>query len=172
MEATISFTLGILSSIAAYYIINFIQKISRREKIKIEGHWGEFIPMSTGHRYSLGKIHFDKKRSIYAFDGTNYCDDGKPFCHWETVASHVDVRSKKFFYTFTAQVEGQLDTVYYGFGVLNLVKDQGGALIPIDGHYTSANVDGTAMSHSVVRMHTLQYDRRSNGTQLVQALSA
>lgn len=172
METLVSFALGIGSSIAAFYLINLFQyMVAKKDKIKIEGEWGEFVPMSLGRQYSFGRIYFDKGRKMYAFDGTNYSDNGERFCHWETVVSHVDANLKKFFYTFTAQLEGELDKIYYGFGVINLVKDASGSLVPMDGYYISANVDGKTMSHSMKRIDGVRYERGGDGQRIIPLLA-
>ncbi len=141
--------------------------------VKIEGDWAEYIPDSLGpspHQYSFGRIYFDKRRKIYACDGTNYLNDGQKFCHWTTITSHIDAAQRRFFYTFAAQMERELGVTYYGFGVINLQSERDGSLVPSDGHYVSANVDGKPMSHSMIRVTTMKYSRRTSGTKVVALL--
>lgn len=168
--AWLTFASGVMASLVAAAIYSFIVAQINRMKsaLRIEGVWGEFVPGSAGHRYTLGKIYYDKKRAIYAFDGTNYRDDGAQYCHFETIASHVDPVAKKYHYLFTAQLEGQLDKVYYGFGVVNLGEDATRSLIPVDGYYISASVDATAMSHSMIRATDIAYSRGSHGADVVK----
>ncbi|MDR3500680.1 MAG: hypothetical protein P4L72_15810 [Parvibaculum sp.] len=160
------------TSLIATYLYGMISYIMTRRRFNVEGVWAEYIPGSIGHQYSLGRIYHDKRRKIYAFDGTNYRNDGKKYCHWETVTSYVDVDRQKYFYTFNAQIEGELDKVYYGFGVVNLMPNNAGVLVPSDAHYISASVDGKAMSHSMIRAIDMSYSRTSTGADVITLVNA
>ena len=81
----------------------------------------------------------------------------------------MDVPGRKFFYTFVARVENELDKTYFGFGVVNLVVNDHDQLVPIDGHYVSANVDGRGMSHSMVPTD-LKYGRSTQGEMVLEAV--
>ena len=170
----LTFVSGVMASLVAAIIYSFTAARFSHMKstLRIEGVWGEFVPGSTDHRYTLGKIYYDKKRAIYAFDGTNYRDDGTQYCHFETIASHVDPVARKYHYLFTAQLEGALDKVYYGFGVVNLGEDESGRLAPLDGYYISASVDASAMSHSMVRATDIGYNRGSHVAEVVEWIEA
>ena len=155
----VGFVLGIPASVIAAYLYDMLREKMIYRKLDIEGTWGEFVKNSEGRQFSLGQIYRDKRRRIYAFDGTNYNNDGTPYCHWTTINSHIDKSQGQFFYTFRAQVEDEPDRQYYGFGVVNLAPDISGKLVPVSGHYVSANVDGKGMAHSMVKSGHLKYHR-------------
>ena len=164
--------LGVIASVIGGFIHDKIKQMQTRDPaLAIEGTWGEFVPKSEGHQYTLGRIYFDIQAKRYAFDGTNFFNDGRPFCHFETVASHVDPARRKFFYVFTASVEGESDRVYYGFGVVNLAPQSTGELAPVDGHYVSDSIDGEGMGHTMKRLDDLTYDRGVPGQVVIEALS-
>jgi hypothetical protein len=142
--------IGFVLNVAASYVYDKLRVVLSKRKVKIDGLWAEYLPESSDHQYTFGRIYFDKARGFYAFDGTNYRNDGQPFCHFQTVTSHIDLDTHEYFYVFVAQVENELDRRYYGFGVVNLTVDDKGALVPARGHYVSANVDGKPMSHTIV----------------------
>ena len=174
------FVVGVVSSLLAAYLYGILHRYMNKPQVllDLESVWGEFAPDSVdpltqvSHRYSLGTLYYDKAREIYAFDGTNYEDNGDRFCHWETITSHIDVVRRKYFYIFAAQREGALNVVYYAFGVINLGENGNGKLVPIDGHYVSADVDGRPISHSMRKIEALKYDRTANGTALIRLLSS
>lgn len=155
LSLVIGGAIGLACNLAASYVYDKIKSFAN-QKISMEGSWAEYAPSSAGRQYSLGRIYFDKKRRLLAFDGTNYRNDGEPYCYWKTVASHIDRETQEFFYVFTAQVENQLDRRYYGFGVVNLALNADNVLTPSRGHYVSANVDdGTSISHSMIKADEL-----------------
>lgn len=170
LEYIISFVLGVVSSVVATQlyarIIIFMNKLP---KLDIEGTWGEYIPKSVNRNYTIGRITFDRKKNIYAFDGTNYSNEGKAYCHFETVASHVDVENKRFYYIFSAHICGDFGKVYFGFGAVNLIVNNN-ILTPIDGHYFSANVDAEAMTHSMQRLENITYNRDREAGQSIRLI--
>ena len=172
MELVISFILGVLSSIVAVIVINVTERTRvKGPKLALEGHWCEYVERSLGHQYSLGHIYYDRSRKMYAFDGTNYNNDGRQNCLWETTASFVEKLERKYYYIFMAHTAGQFDKRYYGFGVINLTLDSNGSLVPVDGHYISANVDEGAMSHSMIRTD-LEYIRGKNGQEIIEFIDS
>lgn len=162
--------LGIPASMAATYLYGRISSMQNRRRLRIEGTWGEYAKDSAGHQFTLGEIYFDRKRGIYAFDGTNYANDGAIFCHFKTISSSVEIEARKYLYTFEAQLPGKME-VYFGFGVVNLGLHHG-VLSPSDGHYVSASVDGKGMSHSMVPMADLTYQRDAHGGEIVKRMRA
>lgn len=163
------FVLGVPASIvAADLYARIVRYMDKQPKVEIEGVWGEYVPKSTSRNYTIGRISFDKKKSIYVFDGTNYYNDGRAFCHFETVASHVDISNRRFYYIFSAHVEGDFHKVYFGFGVVNLILNSENALIPTDGHYLSADVDTEAMTHSMQLLERVSYKRDREATQSIK----
>lgn len=147
--------IGVLASLVAAYVYDKIKYLtSNKLKISMEGLWAEYAPDSADRQYSVGRIYFDRKRKMFAFDGTNYLNSGQPYCYWKTVASYVDRDTKEFFYVFTAQIENELDKRYHGFGVVSLAAD-GKTLTPSRGYYVSAAVDGKPISHSMIQADEL-----------------
>lgn len=165
--------LGIPAGVLATLLYDVLKGMvkARRQKLALEGTWAEFVKDSKGHQYTLGRIYFDKRRGFWAFDGTNFTNAGDPFCHFETVSSHVDPANRQFFYMFTARIENELDKTYYGFGVVNLAANERGELAPVHGHYVSANVDGKGMSHSMIPLD-LKYSRRISGSIVIDLVAA
>ena len=172
MEILIGIPIGIVLGIIANYLYDkIVQVMKEKPLLDIEGTWGEFVKDSEGHQFTLGQIYFDAQQDRYAFDGTNFNNDGSPFCHFETVTSYVDPERRKFFYVFNASLEGQSDQVYYGFGVVNLIRSSTGKLIPSDGHYVSDSIDGRGMAHTMKRFDQMEYARDLDGKVVVAALS-
>jgi hypothetical protein len=171
LEVLLGLLVGITGGVIASCVYKIIEQHRHMYQVDIVGNWAERIPRSVGHSFSFGEIVFDKHRGMYAFDGTNFSDDGTPFCHWETVASHLDVNARQFFYIFTARLEGSLQNTYVGFGVVNLARPDDGQLVPVDGHYASWSVDDEPMSHSMVRMSDIVYRRGDHGRLIIQKLA-
>ena len=164
----LGFVLGIAGSFIASYLYDILREYMASKKLDIEGTWGEFVRDSKGRQFSLGKIYRDRRRRIYAFDGTNFRNDGTAYCHWVTINSHIDREHGQFFYTFRAHVEDEPDKHYYGFGVVNLAPNDKDELSPMNGHYVSASVDGTGMTHSMVRSTRLEYRRSVQGKTVIE----
>lgn len=164
--------LGIPAGVLGTLVYDVLKSMAKthRQKLALEGSWAEFVKDSRGHQYTFGRIYFDKRRGFWAFDGTNFTNAGQPFCHFETVSSHVDAANRQFFYTFTARVENELDKTYYGFGVVNLAPNERGELTPVHGHYVSANVDGRGVSHSMLPVE-LKYSRKISGRIVVDLVN-
>ena len=168
--------LGIVGAISTGIFSNYLYTIistsmaNRRLRLDMDGTWGEFVPDSIGRRYSVGTIYFDRRRGFYCFDGTNFEDTGKKYCHWQTIMSYLDRDGAKFFYLFSAHMERGLDKTYYGFGVVNLERGSNGKLVPADGHYVSANIDGHPMSHTMQRLGGVEYCRAIDGKTAIAAI--
>lgn len=173
MEIVIGLVVGIVGSLTASYLYKYIEHRRFMHRVDIEGVWAEIIPQSLGRRTSLGRIHYDERRKMFLFDGTNYNDTGEPFCHWDTVASYLDTEARRFYYIFVARLDGSLENTYSGFGVLNLAPQTPGStvLVPFDGYYVSASVDGRPMSHSMQRVPNIEYRRGQSGTPVIDLLT-
>lgn len=171
----INFMLGVLASLCATIIYEFYRYFKSIGGIRSSfGWWLEIVPNSVGCRYSIARLYYNKRASMVAFDGTNYNDDGTPRCHWETISGVFDFSAKKYFYTFQATLEAERNINYYGFGVLDFEKkDETNTLIPSGGHYISANIDDSPMSHSMVSMKQFpayavgSFELRKNISQLI-----
>ena len=114
--------IGVPGSMIATYLSARIEVMRSRKRFSIEGVWGEYIEDSKGRQFTLGKIYWDNKRKIFAFDGTNFENSGAPFCHFKTTSSSFDLDAGKFLYTFEAQIPAKPNELYFGFGVVNLER--------------------------------------------------
>lgn len=121
----------------------------------LEGVWVERIPGSIGHSVTIGHIRFDMKKKMFVFDGTNYSDDLHPYCYFETISSSVNLDSRSLLYYFKAQLDGQLNVTYYGYGWVGF-SENGGNFSVDNGHYVSVDVDPKAMTHSMIKLSMLQ----------------
>lgn len=165
------FLVGIISSIIATFIYTKLKKqMDGSTLLEIEGSWGEFIPKSEDRQFTFGHIYYNKDMKIYSFDGTNFKNSGEAYCYFQTVASYIDKVNKKFFYTFSAQLDGNSDKLYYGFGVINLILSDKNTLIPVDGHYTSSNIDSESMDHSMQRIN-IPYSKSKDGSLIIDIIS-
>jgi len=167
--------LGVIGSIIAAFLYDIMKRLYNAYsmnsfKIELGGTWGEFIKESKGRQLSIGRIYFDKKRDLWAFDGTNFTNAGQAFCHWRTVTSHIDLDNMKYFYIFYAHVVGEPGATYAGFGVLNLSRDQGNRIFPINGHYVSDSVDGKGLPHTMKRLSEQQYPVAALSSDLIKLL--
>ncbi|HEY0329868.1 MAG TPA: hypothetical protein VGC77_12300 [Rhodopseudomonas sp.] len=179
----VSFSIGVVSGIASNLIFQIfwsmyqVHKIRKKQiPIDIEGDWGEYIEHSVtegglAHQYSFGKIYRDESRGMYLFDGTNYRNDGSQFCHWQTITSYLDIQQKRYLYIFAAQMDGESDKTYYGFGVISLAQDAQGHLVPIQGHYNSANIDNKTMPHTMLRVSGFGYSGEETGQKIIDFIN-
>jgi hypothetical protein len=154
----------------ATYLSGRIEAMRSRKRISIEGVWGEYIEDSKNHQFTLGAIYWDNKRKIFAFDGTNFENSGAPFCHFKTTSSSIDLDADKLLYTFEAQVPAKPNELYSGFGVVNL-QQHGNTLVPVDGYYVSASVDAKPMSHTMVAMNEMTYQKGRGGRELIERMT-
>lgn len=78
LSDAITLSIGIITGIVSNYGYDFLRSIAvRGERLSMEGSWAEHVPDSKGHEYSFGRIYWDRRRKIYAFDGTNYSSSGE-----------------------------------------------------------------------------------------------
>lgn len=145
----LSFPIAVLAARADVFVVWAVARL-RYGKLSIRGHWAEWIPGSTGRQFSIGTIQYNVFQRRYNFDGTNYRNNGDPFCHWRTVTSYLDFGKLEFHYVFATKDVDSMQTTSYGYGVLQLVS-RDGSLIPEDGYYIYANGHDAAVSQS----HTL-----------------
>jgi hypothetical protein len=135
-----------------------------------QGALGEWIPGSAGRQFSIGTIQYNVFQRRYNFDGTNYRNNGNPFCHWRTVTSYLDFSKLEFHYVFATKDVDSMQTTSYGYGVLQLIS-RDGSLIPEDGYYIYANGHDAAVSHShtLVPVVKVPDNRNDNATKLLTA---
>ncbi|MER7709735.1 hypothetical protein AB0K98_14955 [Streptomyces werraensis] len=140
---------GIASNILYQYLRSFVSR--RFDPIEMKGIWGEYMSEPGERQCSIGEIRYDLRRSMWVFDGTNYHNDGRPFCHWVTLASYFDKTKREFYYTFSNTLAETGQTGYIGFGVLRFRRHEG-KWVPDRGFFISGNEGESYRSHSVVRL--------------------
>lgn len=145
-------------------------EVKRRRVFDVEGVWGEFVPAEGENQLSLGEIYYDRRRKMFAFDGTNYFNNGEIYCHWVTISSSLSEDDRTFNYIFKKTMPSEPGAVYYGFGVVQLALN-GHHLVPVEGHYISASLDGRAMAHTMVRLEALSYARGRLEAKIVAELA-
>jgi len=145
--------LGIPIGIAANFCFQWATAVYRwsSDRISIKGVWGERIHSGTERQCSIGRIRYDIRRSMWTFDGTNYHNDGTPFCHWRTIASHLDRHNKVFYYIFLNTHEEEAHTGYTGFGFVQLAKTER-KWTPVRGAFAAGNPGESFRSHSMVKL--------------------
>lgn len=124
------------------------------DRIHLTGFWGERVQGYGERLNSIGVIRYDLRRAMWVFDGTNYHNDGRPFCHWKTIASYVDRAQGRFYYIFLNTHEEAGHTGYTGFGFIEL-KKEGRNWIPSRGSFAAGNPGEAFRSHSMVRLEAL-----------------
>ncbi|MEC3979526.1 hypothetical protein [Amycolatopsis sp. H20-H5] len=142
---------GIPFGVAANYIYQYVKSKTDRmyDPIKMIGNWGELVDDSGERRCSMGEIRYDRRRKMWTFDGTNYHNDGRPFCHWTTEASYMDKSAREFYYIFTNTLVESGQKGYMGFGVVRF-RRQERAWVPDHGFFVSGNEGETYRSHTMV----------------------
>ncbi|MDX3531773.1 hypothetical protein P1P75_36615 [Streptomyces sp. ID05-39B] len=151
---------GVPFGILASYCYEFVKSKTDRmyDPIKMEGKWGELTSTPGGRRCSMGEIRFDKRRGMWAFDGTNYHNDGKPFCHWTTEASYLDKTNRIFHYIFSNTLVESGEKAYIGFGVVRF-RREGRAWLPDRGFFISGNQGEQYRTHSMVPLDAIPTDQ-------------
>ena len=150
--AALGIPVGVIATRLDVALLWVVSRI-RFGKLRLKGNWAEYVPDSTGRQYSLGTIEYDIWHKRYNLNGTNYQNDGTPFCHWKTVTSHLDRENGRFHYVFDTTEAGSLQISSSGYGVVNLER-QGKELVPIDGYYVyvTSERDAISVSHTMDRM--------------------
>ena len=143
---------GVFATVVYDSILRLIRN-ARHGRVDINGTWIEWVPNCYGRQFSIGKIRYDVFRRQYVFDGTNYRNDGSPFCHWRTVSSYLDLNAYEYHYVFATKDVMSMQTTSFGYGVMSLVAN-GKRLIPAGGSYMYATGKDTAMqmSHSMKKI--------------------
>lgn len=153
----IGVTTGVLGNFATHALRSSAGWIW--EPYKIKGIWIEKIHSGEERVFSLGRIRKDLRRGMWTFEGTNYHNDGTPFCHWRTVTSHLDKQNKRFYYTFLNTPHNSTHTSYTGFGFLELTRE-GRHYVPTRGSFAAGNPKEQFRSHSIVKIEALPQDQR------------
>lgn len=143
---------GALLGIAANFAYDAIRSAVDKQaggRLNIEGMWGEWTPEGYGRQFSIGEIRYRFWKRRYDFNGTNFHNDGRPFCHWNTTASFVDKERKEFHYIFANHDLSSPHVLSYGYGVVSLVESNK-KLVPGDGFYLYSGPTGPRqMSHTM-----------------------
>ncbi|MGY3565082.1 hypothetical protein [Sinomonas sp. RB5] len=150
--------LGVLLSVPAALAATAIWLVGalvvdrvRFGRVDIKGAWAEWVESGDDRCFSVGVIERRAFTSQYVFDGTNYHNDGRPFCYWRTVKSHFGQDKSEYIYVFATKDVTSLQTTSYGYGVVNLASD-GKSLVPAGGFYMYSVGTNTALQ----RDHTLK----------------
>jgi hypothetical protein len=160
---------GVPLGVLANYLYQYAKGRTDRmfDPMKLAGYWGELMSTPGERRCSLGEIRYDRRRGMWTFDGTNYHNDGRPYCHWTTEASYLDKSAREFYYIFTNTLVESGQKGYVGFGVVRF-RRQGGAWVPDRGFFISGAEGETYRSHSMVPLRSLPRNQSAIG-QLFQA---
>uniref|UniRef100_A0A5Q5CFG4 Uncharacterized protein n=1 Tax=Mycobacterium sp. (strain JLS) TaxID=164757 RepID=A0A5Q5CFG4_MYCSJ len=152
--------LGIPIGVAANFCFQWLWTVLRwsADRIDIAGVWGERIHSGHERQCSVGKISYDIWRTRWTFDGTNYHDDGRPFCHWRTISSYLDRHNKVFYYIFLNTQEEEAHAGYTGFGIVHLHKVEK-KWVPVRGAFAAGNPGESFRSHSMVRLESVPENR-------------
>lgn len=147
--------IGAVFGIFGNFIFQYFWSLAARNsggKLEIEGTWGEWTPQGYGRQFSVGVAKYRFWKHRYDFDGTNYYNDGRPYCHWSTTASYVDKERKEFHYIFANHDLSSPHVQSYGYGVVSLME-RGKELIPSDGFYLYSGPEGARqMGHSMLKV--------------------
>ncbi len=159
-EFVLALLLGIAVGVLGNFAYQWAQTVISRvfSRIEIKGVWGERILDGDERVYSIGQIHYDMRLRMWAFDGTNYHNDGSPFCHWRTVASYVDRQAKRYYYVFFNTHVDSTQAGYTGFGFVDLER-RGRAWVPRNGAFAAGNPGESFRSHSMVKLRTVPTTR-------------
>lgn len=124
--------------------------------------WLEYVPKGELRQFSVGRFRYSLRRREWEFSGTNFNNDGSPFCHWRTVKSLHDTGSQTFYYVFHTEAIDSPQTTSTGFGVIKL-KKEGRRMIPQHGYYnyTQPNGDPISVQHTMQQIDHIpsEYER-------------
>ncbi len=152
--------IGIPFGVAANAAYHYVRIVTGRtfDRIQLEGKWGEYVENYSDHQYSIGEIRYDLRRRMWAFNGTNYYNDGRPYCHWETLASYFDKTKREFYYTFHNTLLKSSQTSHVGFGVIRFRREEG-KWIPDRGFFISGSEGESYLWHTMVPLDRIPVGR-------------
>lgn len=148
----------------AYDAIRALLDQRSNGKLAITGVWGEWTPHGYGRQFSVGEIKYRFWKRRFDFNGTNYYNDGRPFCHWVTTASYIDRKNGEFHYIFANKDLNSPHVSSYGYGVVTLAEISK-RVVPTGGFYLYSGPDGARqMTHTMNRVtdSALFRDRTKN----------
>lgn len=162
-EAFLTLAIGVVVGVFANFAYQWIRDAFSRltGRIDIKGIWGERMLDGTERVYSIGEIRYDIRQQMWVFDGTNYHNDGTPFCHWRTISSYVDHKDRRYYYIFFNTHVQASHAGYTGFGFVDFER-RGKAWVPRNGAFAAGNPGEAFRSHSMVRL-----DNQPNTTEEV-----
>lgn len=144
--------IGAVLGVAGNFLFEYLRSRLERNsggKLAIEGTWAEWTPDGYGRQFSVGVIKYRFWKRRYDFNGTNYHNDGRPYCHWYTTASFVDKERNELHYVFANHDLATPQVQLYGYGVVKL-GESGDRLVPLSGFYLYSGPSGARqMSHSM-----------------------
>lgn len=146
--------IGVLTGVAGNALYQWIKNAYAlvTDRLEIKGIWGEGIRDGNERHFSIGTIRYEPARQMWTFDGTNYHDDGNPYCHWSTIASYLDRSSHHYYYIFQNTPHDDVHAGYTGFGFVDLVKTPKGVWAPARGSFAAGNPGECFRTHSMVRL--------------------
>lgn len=152
----IALAVGIATGVAANALYQWLTQARSwlTDRVNISGVWGERMIGGGDRRFSVGTIRYDLRRRMWVFDGTNYYNDGRPFCHWRTITAYLDQQSKRYYYVFLNTHDDEVHTGYTGFGFVDLEK-KGRTWVPRRGAFAAGNPGECFRSHSMVKLNAL-----------------
>lgn len=167
-EFLLTLAIGIAVGVLGNFAYQWIRDLAGRAtgRIKIKGVWAERIVDGTERIHSIGEISYDMRQRLWAFEGTNYHNDGTPFCHWRTISSYVDRRDHRYYYIFVNTHVEATHAGYTGFGVIDLER-LGRAWVPRNGAFAAGNPGEAFRSHSMVKLE----ERPSTREDVLEAFS-
>lgn len=164
---------GAVFGIGGNFVFEYLRALVARNsggKLAIEGTWCEWTPEGYGRQFSVGVIRYRFWKRRYDFDGTNYHNDGRPYCHWRTTASFVDKDRNEFHYVFANYDLAAPQVQSYGYGVVTLLAEDDD-LVPRAGFYLYSGPSGARqMGHTMVKVtdSALFRDRSKNAAKALK----
>lgn len=174
IEAFSNFWIGVASSVVAAFIcwvlsIYFTTWRASRGT-DIVGSWGEEIASDPQGKCGAGKIYYDKRRKIYAYDGSCYLPDRTKYSQWETLQSYFNRDTKTIYYIYFGKLTNRPGPDHYGFGAVHL-SEINAKLTPTSGYFYAPQVDKKTVSHSMFRL-PFPYSPDDDGERLLNYLKS
>lgn len=117
----ISFLVGVLSSLAAVWLIKMLTSIKLRRKFgSLEGHWVEVIEGCPDHRYSIGRFSIVGTNCQYT--GTEYDRSAGVIHYWKSHELVVQEEDLRIYYIYDYYKGGSRFSQRDGFGVIDIKK--------------------------------------------------
>ncbi|QHU90728.1 hypothetical protein GWK74_04435 [Candidatus Saccharibacteria bacterium oral taxon 488] len=156
LQLAVALIVGIITGVLGNAFYQWIRNMlaSFTDRLDLKGVWGERVSGYGERLNSIGSIRYDLRRQMWVFDGTNFHNDGRPYCHWRTISSHVDRVAGRYYYIFLNTHEDSGHRGYTGFGFIELEK-HGRTWSPVRGSFAAGNPGEAFRSHSVIRIDSV-----------------